>query len=84
MHPDCIERLLQHARQDELEAVYGRALARRESEPPFEVGVFPPEHGRFTWAGGMYHAGLRFFQRELFVLCDIYPSPMNKVQPDPG
>lgn len=23
MHPDCIERLLQHARQDDLEAVYG-------------------------------------------------------------
>ncbi len=109
MHTDCIERLLERAREDELEAVYGRVLARRETGPPFEIGTFPPELGRFTWAAGMYHAGLRFVQRELFaadlgvpsdwylaermlragvrfgmvdaVLCDIYPSPMNQVQP---
>jgi hypothetical protein len=109
MHADCVERLLERARDDEVEAVYGRVLARRQTEPQFEIGTFPPELGRFTWAAGMYHAGLRFFQRELFasdlgvpgdwfvaermlragvqfamvdaVLCDIYPSPMNQVQP---
>lgn len=66
LRPNCIERLLVRAREDQLEAVYGRVVARREEQPPFEIGVFPPELGRFSWAGGMYHAGLRFFQRELF------------------
>jgi glycosyltransferase involved in cell wall biosynthesis len=63
---DCVERLLERARQDELEVVYGRALARRSGLPSSEIGRFPPEVGHFTWAAGMYHAGLRFFQRELF------------------
>jgi glycosyl transferase family 2 len=109
MHPDCIERLLVRSRENEAEAVYARVLARRENEQPFEIGSFPPQEGRFTWAAGMYHAGLRFFHRELFaadmglpgdwflaermlragvrfgmvdaVLCDIYPSAMNTVQP---
>ena len=66
MHTDCIERLVERARDGEPEAVYGRVLARRQDEPPFELGAFPPQVGRFTWAAGMYHAGLRFFQRELF------------------
>ena len=106
---EIFERLLERARGDELEAVYGRVCARRQGEPPFEIGMFPPRLGRFTWAAGMYHAGLRFFRRELFaadlgvpgdwflaermlragvrfgmvdaVLCDIYPSEMNQVQP---
>jgi glycosyltransferase involved in cell wall biosynthesis len=109
MHPDCIERLLERARRDQLEAVYARVLLKRDGEVPFEIGAFPPSEGCFTWAAGMHHAGLRFFQRELFaadlgrpgdwylaermlragvrfgmvdaVLCDIYPSPMNRVQP---
>lgn len=66
MHPDCIERLLERASRDRLEAAYGRVCVRPTGELPFELGTFPPEHGRFTWAAGMYHAGLRFFQRELF------------------
>jgi hypothetical protein len=66
MHPDCIERLLDRAREDELEAVYGRVVFKRDGQAPFELGAFPPSEGRFTWAAGMHHAGLRFFQRELF------------------
>jgi hypothetical protein len=109
MRPDCIERLLARAREDRLEAVYGRALVHREGEAAFAIGSFPPALGQFTWASGLYHAGLRFLERELFaadlglpgdwflaermlragvrfgmldaVLCDIYPSPMNRVQP---
>jgi glycosyltransferase involved in cell wall biosynthesis len=65
MHLDCVERLLDHGRREQLEAVYGRVLVRRDDERPFDLGGFPPVLGRFTWAGGMYHAGLRFFQREL-------------------
>lgn len=66
MRPDCIERLLERAREDRLEAVYGRAMVHREGEKEFELGSFPPVHGGFTWASGMYHAGLRFLERELF------------------
>ncbi|MDQ6835763.1 MAG: glycosyltransferase [Actinomycetota bacterium] len=67
MRPDCLSRLLRRAREsDRPEVVYGRAMFHREGEPSFELGKFPPEHGQFTWASGMYHAGLRFLERELF------------------
>ncbi len=66
MRPDCIEQLLARARQERLEAVYGRALVRREGQEDFAIGSFPPRQGDFTWASGMYHAGLRFLERELF------------------
>lgn len=66
MRPDCIERLLAHAKEADLEAVYGRTLVRREGEAEFAIGAFPPTYGQFTWASGMYHAGLRFLERELF------------------
>jgi glycosyltransferase involved in cell wall biosynthesis len=66
MRPDCIERLLHRAREEQLEAVYARVQSWRENELPIEIGVFPPQHGGFSWAAGMYHGGLRFFQRELF------------------
>jgi hypothetical protein len=107
MRPDCIEQLVARAAADQLEAVYGRALAHIENEADLVIGSFPPSLGRFTWASGMYHAGLRFLERELFaaslglpgdwflaermlragvrfgmvdaVLCDIYPSPRNRV-----
>jgi hypothetical protein len=110
MRPDCIERLLTRAREDRAEAAYGRALVRRADAGDFQIGAFPPERGRFTWACGMYHSSLRFFEREIFaadlglpgdwflaermlragvrfgmvddVLCDVYPSPMNKVEAD--
>ena len=34
-------------------------------------GAFPPAAGKFSWASGMYHAGLRFFEREIFDLFGI-------------
>jgi hypothetical protein len=66
MHEDCVERLLERARRDKLEAVYGRVRALSGQGSLYELGVFPPEHGQFTWAAGMYHAGLGFLRRELF------------------
>jgi hypothetical protein len=66
MRPDCIERLLARARSDRLEAVYARVLLTpADGGTSFELGRFPPAEGAFTWAAGMYHAGLRFFGREL-------------------
>jgi len=66
MRPDHVEHLLTRAREDRLEAVYGRAEVRREGEEAFAIGSFPPRLGDFTWAAGMHDAGLRFFSRELF------------------
>jgi glycosyltransferase involved in cell wall biosynthesis len=66
MRPDCIELLLARAREDRLEAVYARSVVHREGEEDFVFGSFPPAHGHFSWASGMYHAGLRFLERELF------------------
>ena len=66
LRPDCIERLLARAREERLEAVYGRTLAHFKDRPDAVIGAFPPRVGEFSWASGMYHAGLRFFARELF------------------
>jgi len=66
MRPDCVERLLARAREERLEAVYGQAMLHRDSEPEFAIGTFPPRLGGFTWASGMYHGGLRFFERETY------------------
>ena len=47
------------------EAVYGRTTIHAKGQPDVVIGAFPPRLGEFTWASGMYHAGLRFFAREL-------------------
>jgi Glycosyl transferase family 2 len=66
MRPKCIETLLARARADRLEAVYGRAMVHGTGHNAFAIGCFPPRLGHFTWASGMYHAGLAFLGRELF------------------
>ncbi len=65
MASDCVERLLGRAREGRFEAVYGRVTVHMNGRPEGVIGAFPPHLGDFTWAGGMYHAGLRFFAREL-------------------
>jgi hypothetical protein len=65
LHPECIEQLLVHARATGAEAVYGRVEVRLADRPSFTLGAFPPQRGDFTWAAAIYHAGLRFFEREL-------------------
>jgi hypothetical protein len=66
IRPDCIERLLAYAIEARQECVYGRVEVHQDGLDPFELCSFPPSHGQFTWAAGMYHSGLRFFERELF------------------
>jgi glycosyltransferase involved in cell wall biosynthesis len=63
MRPDCLEALLELARETRAEAVYGRILSHRAEA--VEIGSYPPRENQFTWAAGMYHAGLRFLEREL-------------------
>ena len=65
MAPNCVERLLVRAREDRFEAVYGRTTLHGNGELDVVIGAFPPRLNDFTWASGMYHAGLRFFTREL-------------------
>jgi hypothetical protein len=63
LRPNCIEALLELARETQAEAVYGQVLQHAGGE-----GVafceFPPRIGRFSWAAGMYHGGLAFFGRQ--------------------
>jgi Glycosyl transferase family 2 len=64
MRPECVESLLDLARESRAEAVYGRSLVHRDGAELL-VGTYPPREGQFSWAGGMYHAGLRFLGRQL-------------------
>lgn len=64
MRPDCLEALLELARSSRAEAVYGQ-VRKHEDDGARDVCEFPPREGRFCWAAGMYHGGLRFFGREL-------------------
>jgi hypothetical protein len=64
MRADCLELLLGLARESRAEAAYGRFVLHEDGSE-IRVGRFPPRLGEFSWAAGMYHAGLRFFGREL-------------------
>ena len=64
MRPGCVEALLDLARRSGAEAVYGQ-VRQHAGDNPRDIGAFPPRLNHFSWAGGMYHAGLRFFGREL-------------------
>jgi hypothetical protein len=67
MRSQCIERLLDRAREARSEVAYGVTSVRYPDRPEYTIGrVFPPQFGQFTWACGLYHAGLRFLERELF------------------
>jgi hypothetical protein len=64
MRPRCLELLLELAREERAEAPYGQVAAHRAGGA-HEFCAYPPRENLFSWAGGMYHAGLRFFEREL-------------------
>jgi Glycosyl transferase family 2 len=64
LRPQCLEELLEVARDQRAEAVYAPVQVHT-ADHSFETGEFPPSVGRFSWAAGMFHSGLRFFEREL-------------------
>jgi Glycosyl transferase family 2 len=64
MRPNCVEALLELARGTDAEAVYGQ-VRQHAGGDPIDFCTFPPRLGRFSWAAGMYHAGLHFFGRQL-------------------
>lgn len=61
---DGLALLLEMARGTHAEAVYGSARVHLPGGAHEDVGEWPPNCARFTWAAGMYHAGLRFLDRE--------------------
>ena len=64
LRPDAIAKLLEHARAQQLEVVYGRVREHLPDGATREIGSSPPALGDFSWHGAIAHAGLRFFERE--------------------
>lgn len=58
---DHLEVLLAKARETRAEFVYGRMRIVEEEtgKPAGEVGSFPPDHGKISLQGAMYHAALQ-------------------------
>jgi glycosyl transferase family 2 len=74
LRPDAIERLLAHARSERAEVVYGQLETHSPDGAVRLIGAFPLEHGQFGWQGSIAHAGLRFFERELFAIAYGLPG----------
>jgi hypothetical protein len=64
MRPECVESLLELARGSGAEAVYGQVRQHNAGGEPQDFCTFPPRLSHFSWAAGMYHAGLGFFGRD--------------------
>ncbi len=63
--PEHVARLLEAARERELEFVYGQLRYRLPDGATGLIGEFPPRHGQFGLQAALYHAGLRFMHLEL-------------------
>jgi hypothetical protein len=74
LRPDAIERLLEHARAERAEVVYGQLETHSPDGSTRRIGAFPLEFGQFGWQGSIAHAGLRFFERELFAVAYGLPG----------
>jgi glycosyltransferase involved in cell wall biosynthesis len=70
LRPSAIADLLEQARADRLEAVYGVLEEHEPGGATNLLGGFPPMARQFGWQGAVVHAGLRFFERE-FVAADL-------------
>ena len=56
--PEHIERLLEAARREQLELVYGTMLRRNPDDSAAVLGRFPPENEQFGLQSTLYHAGV--------------------------
>jgi hypothetical protein len=80
LRPDAIERLLAVARRNRAEVVYGRLEVHLPSADTYRIGEFPPTFGQFGWQGSIAHAGLRFFERELFAAAYGMPGDFFRAE----
>lgn len=76
LRPSAIAALLDLARERRAEVVYGGFEEHHPSGQSVTGIGFPPEPGRFSWAGALMHGGLRFFERELVAASLEIPGDM--------
>jgi hypothetical protein len=63
--PDHVQTLLATAREGAFEMVYGRMqVIPRDGSAIYEIGSYPPEHGKFGFQAALYLSALRFFEYE--------------------
>jgi hypothetical protein len=65
LREDSVQRLLALARDQRVEVAYGKLRPAPASAHEGDIGEFPPRPNAFAWQAAIYHAGLRFFEREL-------------------
>ena len=76
--PDAVEKLCVFVRENRLELGYGRI---RQVAPDGSIELlnrYPPERGQAGLLGGIYHAGLRFF--DLDVTAYLFDNPNDYSQ----
>jgi glycosyltransferase involved in cell wall biosynthesis len=80
MRPRHLELLLQRARRDRLELVYGRLSAHLPDGASFPLGAFPPQLGQFALQASIQHGELRFFELELADALFAVPNDWAKME----
>jgi hypothetical protein len=80
MHADHIAVLLERARRDRLELVYGRFMIHLPDAEPIVRGEFPPRLGQVALQAALQHAELRFFELELTDSLFELPTDWAKVE----
>lgn len=76
LRPSAIASLLELAREQRAEVVYGGFDEHHPKGQSVTCIGFPPQPGRFSWAGALMHSGLRFFERELVAASLEIPGDM--------
>lgn len=78
--PNHIETLLKKAQKEQLEFVYGKALAinTKTGKKHREIGVFPPQHGGYSPHTAIFHHGLKFFEYDLTAWVVEEPGDWNQ------
>lgn len=76
LRPSAIASLLELAREQRAEVAYGGFDEHHPSGESVTGIGFPPQPGRFSWAGALMHSGLRFFERELVAASLEIPGDM--------
>jgi hypothetical protein len=80
LRPDAVERLLELARRERAEVVYGPIEEHHPGGATRRLESFPPRMGEFGWQGSLVHAGLRCFERELFAAAYGLPGDIFRAE----
>jgi glycosyltransferase involved in cell wall biosynthesis len=75
--PEHIEVLLQSARENDLEMVYGKVLVDNGRGERVELGSFPPELGKMTHSGVLFSSRLKFFSYDRNTWKYLEPGDWN-------